>query len=178
MTAVGYKVSIGDIAMLKTVLPILFKLRPTMVYEIIRKQLADSVPFAKHCSVELQSIGDARAEARLPERPELMNHIGSQHAAAMFALAETASGGAMAGAFAPILLTVRPVAAEARIQYLKVAKGPLTALATIEEDGATLRARMETDGKVRFPVRVDIRDQAGESVAAMTVEWYVSPKRA
>lgn len=163
--------------MLKIVLPLLFKLRPAMVYDIIRRQLGDSVPFARHCGVELLSLGDSRAEARLPDRAELKNHIGSQHAAAMFALAETASGAAMAGAFAPILLEVRPVAAEARIAYLKVAKGPLTAKAAIAESGAALRDRMAADGKVRFPVEIDILDEAGETVARMTVEWYVSPKR-
>lgn len=164
--------------MLKHILPILFTLRPRMVYDIIRKQLGDAVPFARHCGVELLSIGDAVAEARLPDRPELKNHIGSQHAAAMFALAETASGGAMAGAFAPILLTVRPVAAEAKIAFVKVAKGPLTASATIAEGGEALRARMTAEGKVRFPVAIDIRDEGGETVASMTVDWYVSPKRA
>lgn len=149
-----------------------------MVYDIIRKQLADSIPFAKHCSVTLTTIGDGTAEAELPDRPELLNHIGSQHAAAMFCLAETASGAAMAGAFAPILLAVRPVAAEARISYLKVAKGTLTARARTEESGEALRGRMAQDGKVRFPVTIDIQDAGGESVAAMNVEWYVSPKRA
>ena len=148
-----------------------------MVYDIIRTQMAGSLPFVRHCGIDLVSIADGRAEARLPEAEHLKNHIGTQHAGAVFTLAETASGAAMAGAMAPVLLTVRPVAAEARIQYLKLGKGPLTAIATTEETGEALRARLAAEGKVRFPVRIDITDGAGESIAAMVVDWYVSPKR-
>ena len=138
-----------------------------MVYDIIRTQMAGSLPFVRHCGIDLVSIADGRAEARLPEAEPLKNHIGTQHA----------SGAAMAGAMAPVLLTVRPVAAEARIQFLKLGKGPLTAIATTEEGGEVLRTRLAAEGKVRFPVRIDITDGAGDSVAAMVVDWYVSPKR-
>lgn len=162
--------------MLKTVLPLLFKLRPPMVYEMIRRQMADAVPFAKHCGVELTSIADGRAEAVLPDRPELRNHIATQHAAALFAAGETASGGAMAGAFAPVLLAVRPVAANARIAYTKVAKGAIRAMAQVSQPGDVLRRTLETEGKVRFDVVVDLLDAAGETVAQMNVEWHLSPK--
>lgn len=163
--------------MLKLALPILFKVRPAMVYEMIRKQMAGSVPFAAHAGVELVSIGDGRAEALLPDRPEVKNHIGSQHAAALFTLGETASGAAMAGAMAPVLLSVRPVAATARIGYAKIAKGPIRGLARVDADSAALRATLEAEGKVRFDVAVDLVDEGGETVATMAVEWHVSKKR-
>lgn len=163
--------------MLKLILPLLFRVRRAMVYDLIRRQLADSLPFVRHCGITIDRLEDGRAIASLPERGELKNHIGSQHAGAVFTLAETASGAAMAGAMAPVLMTVRPVAAEARISYLKLGKGPLTAEARTEETGEALRDRLSAEGKVRFPVAIDIRDAAGDTVAAMTVDWYVSPKR-
>jgi acyl-coenzyme A thioesterase PaaI-like protein len=47
--------------------------------------------------------------------------LGTPHAGALFTLAETASGAAMAGGFAELILGLRPVAKESRIQYQKVA---------------------------------------------------------
>lgn len=164
--------------MLKIILPLLFKLRPKMVYDIVRTQMADSLPFVKHCGIELTALGDGTAEARVTDQPSVKNHLGTPHAGVIFTLAETASGGAMAGAFAPVLLSIRPVAAQATIQFLKVAKGDLRAIARTGRPGADLRAELQADGKARFPVEVEITDEAGEPVSKMVVEWYVSPKRA
>jgi len=79
-----------------------------VTYDLIRQQLGKTVPFARHAGVEIEKIGKGYSVVHLPFRPEGLNHIGTQHAAALFALGETASGAAMAGAFAPILLEVRP----------------------------------------------------------------------
>lgn len=163
--------------MLKFILPLLFKVSPKMVYDMIRQQMAGSLPFVRHCGIDLVSLGDGVAEARVNDRAEVKNHLGTPHAGVIFTLAETASGGAMAGAMAPVLMNVRPVAAQATIQYLTLAKGDLRALARTGRPGADLRAELQADGKVRFPVEVEITDAAGQPVAKMNVEWYVSPKR-
>jgi hypothetical protein len=34
-------------------------------------------------------------------------------------------------------------------------------------------AELERDGRVRFPVTVDLTNEAGETVAEVTVRWYV-----
>lgn len=163
--------------MLKIILPLLFQVRPKMVYDMIRQQMVGSLPFVRHCGIDLVSIGDGTAEARVTDRAEVKNHIGTPHAGVIFTLAETASGGAMAGAMAPVLASIRPVAAQATIQYLTVAKGDLRAVARTGRSGADLRAELESSGKVRFPVEVEILDGADQPVSKMVVEWYVSPKR-
>ena len=63
----------------------------------ILAHLRTSVPFADHVGIELDTIDPGRAIARLPERLDSTNHIGSVHAGALFTLAEAASGAAMAG---------------------------------------------------------------------------------
>ncbi|OYQ32901.1 DUF4442 domain-containing protein [Niveispirillum lacus] len=148
-----------------------------MVYDMIRQQMVGSLPFVRHCGIDLVALGDGVAEARVSDQAAVKNHLGTPHAGVIFTLAETASGGAMAGAMAPVLLTVRPVAAQATIQYLSVAKGDLRAMARTGRPGAALRAELEAEGKVRFPVEVDILDGEGQTVSKMVVEWYVSPKR-
>ena len=148
-----------------------------MIYDMIRSQIARSVPFARHAGVEIDTIGNGRASAHLPFRPEGLNHIGTQHAAALFALGEAASGAAMAGAFAPILLEVRPVAAEASIRYFGLAKGAVTADARVEAEPDALLAAMKIDGKVRFPIVVSLKGEDGIEIGEMTVDWHVSKKR-
>lgn len=83
--------------MIRPLLSFLFKVAPGMTYDLIRKQLSSSVPFARHAGVEIEKIESGRATARLPFRAEGLNHLGTQHAAALFALGEAASGAAMAG---------------------------------------------------------------------------------
>lgn len=114
--------------------------------------------------------------ARLAQTDISINHIGSQHAGALFTLGETASGAAMAGAFAPVLLGVKPVAGSASINFKQVAKGTISARAVIELPAEQLPALLEEKGKVRFPVNVSLIDESKDVVADMVVEWSVSEK--
>ncbi len=148
-----------------------------MTYDLIRQQMSKSVPFARHAGVEIESVDKGRASATLPFRPEGLNHIGTQHAAALFALGEAASGAAMAGAFLPILLEIRPVAAQAAIKFLAVAKGPVRAEAVVSGDADALVRAAKTDGKVQFPVVVTLTGEDQTKVCEMTVDWHVSTKR-
>tara|TARA_R110002074_G_scaffold67220_3_gene158444 strand:- start:293 stop:742 length:450 start_codon:yes stop_codon:yes gene_type:complete len=146
-------------------------------YDTIKSHLSAAVPFANHVGVTLLEIGDGTASAELSQRDEVSNHIGSLHAGAMFTLGEAASGAAMAGALAPVILSMRPVAATAGIAFKKIAKGVLTAHAETSEPGATLMKTIEEDGKVAFDVTVDIKDPSGETVVEMIVNWHVSAAR-
>tara|TARA_R110002124_G_C8847751_1_gene506077 strand:- start:77 stop:529 length:453 start_codon:yes stop_codon:yes gene_type:complete len=147
-------------------------------YEMIKAHLSRAVPYATHTGVTIDEVGAGVARAALPMRPEVSNHIGTVHAGAMFTLAEAASGAALAGCFADNLLSLRPVAAEASIRYLKVAKGSLTAEARVDGDVDAVRATLASAGKVAFPITVTITDETGVPVAAVTVSWHVSPLRA
>ena len=46
--------------------------------------MTQAVPFAGHLELEITSVGEGEATVRLPERQELKNHVGSQHAGALF----------------------------------------------------------------------------------------------
>lgn len=142
-------------------------------YEMIRAQLSQIVPFANHVGVEVLEVGDGTGRTALDQRDETSNHIKSQHAGAMFTLGEAASGAALAGALAPVMLEVRPVAAGAEIKYVKIAKGRLEAHAKTERPGAELLAELAEVGKVAFDVDVDIRDASGDTVVTMRVGWHV-----
>jgi len=162
--------------MLKYVLPLAYAVRPSTVYDIIRRRLAEIIPLNKLLGVEIVSIGDGVAEARLPYRPEVTNHIESMHATAIFGLAEAASGYAMSGAFAPVILQIRPVAASAHVKFSKIARTDLTARARTAQSSQELRAKLAAAGRVTFDVVVTVHDAAGADVGQVTVVWHVAKK--
>jgi uncharacterized protein (TIGR00369 family) len=135
--------------------------------------MAEAVPFSRLLGIELVEVADGYAVARLLQRPELSNHIGTLHAGAVFAAAETASGAAVAGAFLEMIGTIRPVAAEARIAYLKLAKGSVRCVAKTAEPAEELRRRLRQEQKAVFDVVVDVFREDEQQAAAVTVSWHV-----
>jgi acyl-coenzyme A thioesterase PaaI-like protein len=142
------------------------------MYDMIRDQFQTSVPFAAYTGVKLESIGPGKAAASLEQTNNTSNHIASQHAGALFTLAEAASGAAMAGALAPMLMSIRPLVSDANIKYSRVAKGKIRAVATTSEPSETLLAKLTAEGKVSFAVDVVLTDDADHQVATMNVQWH------
>ena len=68
---------------------------------------------------------------------------------------------------------ITPLAKSAEIDYRKLAKGPITATGTLAGDKADLFGTLDSDGRVEFPVEVEMADGEGTVVAAMTVHWHV-----
>ena len=64
---------------------------------------------------------------------------------------------------------------EREISYRKLAKGPITATGTLSArtSDSLLWKSSTPDGKVVFPVEVDLTDAEGTTVAEMTVDWHV-----
>ena len=144
-----------------------------MDYDALKTGLSQMVPFNIYIGLEVIEVGDGRAVVRLPEGENLKNHVGSQHAGALFSAAEAASGGAMLGAFAEIMGEVTPLARSASINYVKLAKGPIDATAALGQPKEEISAALESDGRVQFPVEVELTDADGVKVAEMTVDWHV-----
>jgi len=142
-------------------------------FDLIAQGMTQAVPFAGHLGLEITRVAEGEADVRLPERVELTNHVGSQHAGALFTVAETASGAAFVGAFAERLGDVTPLARAAEISYLKIAKGPIEASAKLGVAAAEALATLDEEGKVVFPCEIELTDAAGERVATATVQWHV-----
>jgi uncharacterized protein (TIGR00369 family) len=147
-------------------------------FDAIAKGMAIAVPYIAHIGIEVTEMSEGAATAVLPDRPELHNHVGSQHAGALFSVAETASGAAFVGAFALRMGDVTPLARSAEIAYLKVARGPIEARATLGVPAAEALAKLDADGRVDFSVTVEMTDAEGATVATATVDWNVRLKDA
>ncbi len=149
---------------------------PNVDFDAIAKGMAMAVPFAGYLNVDITEISAGEAKVVLPRRQELTNHVGSQHAGALFTVAETASGAAFVGAFAIRMGDITPLARSAEIEYLKIAEGPITATATLGVEAAEALATLDADGKVEFPCHVTLADSSGTEVATATVHWHVRLK--
>jgi uncharacterized protein (TIGR00369 family) len=143
---------------------------------LIAKSMGTAVPYIGHMGIEVTAMEEGAATALLPDRPELHNHVGSQHAGALFGVAETASGAAFVGAFAVRMGDLTPLARSAQISYLKVARGPIEAKATLNTPAADALAALDADGRVDFSVEVGMTDAEGTTVATATVDWNVRLK--
>ncbi len=144
--------------------------------DAIAKGMALAVPYIGHMGIEVTAMSEGAATALLPDRPELHNHVGSQHAGALFGVAETASGAAFVGAFAARMGDVTPLARSAEIAYAKVARGPIEARATLGMPAAEALGKLDADGRVDFSVTVEMTDAEGTVVATATVDWNVRLK--
>ena len=145
-------------------------------FDLIAKSMGTAVPFISYLGIEVTAMSEGEATALLPERPELNNHVGSQHAGALFAVAETASGAAFVGAFALRMGDLTPLARSAQIAYVKVARGPIEAKAKLGMPAAEALAKLDADGRIDFSVEVEMTDGEGDTVATATVDWNVRLK--
>ena len=144
-----------------------------MDYEAVRSGLQQAIPFNSHVGLEFVEVADGRGVVRLPDAGHLKNHVGSQHAGALFAAGEAASGGAFVGAFAEHMGGITPLARGAQISYLKLARGAITATASLSAEKGDLLDRLGSEGRVEFPVTVEMTDEEGTKVAEMAVDWHV-----
>ncbi len=147
-----------------------------MDYEAIARGMSAAVPFIGHLNIEITRIEPGASTVVLPDRPELANHVGSQHAGALFTVAEAASGAAFVGAFAERMGELVPLARSAEIVYEKIAEGPIEARAELGIGQTEALATLDAEGKVEFPCEVVLTDGAGTRVASATVGWHVRLK--
>ncbi|ETK31977.1 DUF4442 domain-containing protein [Microbispora sp. ATCC PTA-5024] len=136
-----------------------------------------SVPFARLLGISFDSIDSGTAVARMPDREDLHNHVGGPHAGALFSLAESASGAAMLSALGDQLSRAVPLATEARIRYVKLARGEVTAEAVLRGERAAIVAELDDGRRPEFEVEVAVRDSAGVVVSEVVVSWTLRPNR-
>jgi acyl-coenzyme A thioesterase PaaI-like protein len=143
-------------------------------YDALRDGLQQAIPFNNHLGLEVVEIAEGRGVVRLPDEDKLHNHVGSQHAGGLFAAGEAASGAAFISVFADHMGGVTALAKSAEIEYQKLAKGEITATGKLDRSARELIDDIDgEEGKAEFPVEVEMQDESGKTVAAMTVRWHV-----
>jgi acyl-coenzyme A thioesterase PaaI-like protein len=135
-------------------------------------EIVASVPFNQHVGVT------ARPDARLqlPDDPQLLNHVGTCHAGALFTLGDATSGATLFDALGARLGDTMAVVRAARIEFLKPARGVLVGTGTV--DGEAALTRIERDGKADVDVSVEVTDSQGTVVARLVITWALRRPRA
>lgn len=143
------------------------------VFELMKAFFEQNVPYAKHTGIELLVIADGHGVANLPDLGQTQNHMGSQHAGALFTLAEAASGAASVSLFADKVAMVRAAIADANIKYLRAARGSIRAEGKLREPGKTIVDRFNVDGVVEYMVDVVLTDSKQRDVATAAISWSI-----
>ncbi len=146
-------------------------------FDAIKEGLRQSVPLVRTLGLEFEELSAERALLRLPDQPDLHNHVGGPHAGIMFALGESASGAVVIGTFADQLGRATPLAADASIRYRRVAMGEVTAEAVLGRPRGDVVADLDRGENGYFEVAVTLRDSSGQTTGDMTVNWVLRLNR-
>ncbi|MFJ2588598.1 DUF4442 domain-containing protein [Streptomyces sp. NPDC087538] len=141
----------------------------------VGEMLVATVPMARTLNLEFLETTAERAVVRLPDQAEYHNHIGGPHAGAMFTLAESASGAIVIAAFGDQMSRAVPLAVKAEIGYKKLAKGVVTATATLGRPVVEVIAELDEGKRPEFPVTIEIQRADGAVTGEMTVVWTLRP---
>jgi acyl-coenzyme A thioesterase PaaI-like protein len=127
--------------------------------------LGRMVPYTGSISPRVEELRDGYARVSMADRRGLRNHLRSIHAIAVGNLAEVTGGLALNYGLSP---DARAILTGLSIEYLKKARGRLTAEATI--------ALPTTNERREYEYETVIRDADGDEVARARARWLVGPR--
>ena len=130
--------------------------------------LGRTVPYSGNIKAEVIKLTPGKVTVQLKDRRSLRNHLNCVHAIALANLGELSSGLAMLSALPP---NTRSIVVKIEIEYLKKARGLLTAEGTASPPERINEA-------IDSIALADIINSEGDVVSRVKVHWRLSPKEA
>jgi len=128
--------------------------------------LGRKVPYTGTIRARVEELTPGQARVRMADRRKLRNHLRSIHAIALANLGELATGLAM---MAALPADARGIPMEIKIEFLKKARGEITAEAHCALPDASERQE--------HPVEALLFDEEGDKVARFSARWMIGPSR-
>jgi len=126
--------------------------------------LGRKVPYTGTIRARVEELTPGHARVRMADRHKLRNHLRSIHAIALANLGELATGLAM---MAALPADARGIPLEIKIEFLKKARGEITAEAHCAVPDASARHE--------HPVEALLVDEEGDKVARFSARWMIDP---
>lgn len=134
--------------------------------KLFNLSLSRTVPYSGSIKANVIELKPGSVKVLLKDRRGVRNHLNSIHAIALANLGELASGLAMITA---VPSGTRTIVTKLEIEYLKKARGQLTA------EGSASPPETVNDATESYAY-ADISDVEGDVVARVKVLWKLSPK--
>lgn len=125
-----------------------------------------AAPYTGSIGAQVVELSPGHAKVLMKDRRGLRNHLNSIHAIALVNLAELAGNVALAYSLPD---DGRFIVAGLSIEYLKKARGTITATTTCPVP--------ETSERRELDVPVELRDDSGDLVAKATLRSLIGPKK-
>jgi acyl-coenzyme A thioesterase PaaI-like protein len=133
---------------------------------IFSRMLGVAAPYSGSIGALVHEVARGHARVSIADRRAVRQHLGSVHAIALCNLAELCGNLAVAYTLAE---GMRFIVAGLSIDYLKKARGEITATCDVEVPAT--RERLE------IPVTVSLRDPGGDEVARAVLRTLIGPVR-
>ena len=115
----------------------------------------------------------------LPADPNYLNHLGTVHASAQFALADAASGQWLLERFGEAAAEYAAVVRHADVKFRRMATGELTARADAPpEEAERFIETVTRRGRAAIEVRVEVLGADGSATLESSFEWFAQRVRA
>ena len=133
---------------------------------LFSKLVGRMAPYTGSIDARVVALAEGRAEVTMADRKAVRNHLDCVHAIALANLAELAGNVAL---FYSMPDDARFIVSGMEIEYLKKARGTITAT------GESPIPR--TSSRAHYDVDVTLRDASGEEVARAVLHSLVGPKK-
>jgi acyl-coenzyme A thioesterase PaaI-like protein len=124
-------------------------------------------PYFASIAPRVEALEPGRCVVRIRDRRRVHNHLGTVHAIALCNAAELAAGLATDATIDPAL---RWIPKSMQVDYLKPARGTLTATASVP-------AVVTVGAGAECVVAVDVRTAGGDSVFTAAISMWITPRR-